>query len=95
MLVGRDSSVGLATCFGLDAPGSSPGGERDFPHPSRPALEPIQPPIQLVPGHFREGKVARGVTLTTHPPYSAEVIERVELRVYLYSPSGPSWPVIG
>jgi hypothetical protein len=28
-----------------------------------------------------------------HPPSSAEVKERVEL--YLYSPSGPSWPVLG
>ena len=29
-----------------------------------------------------------------HPsPYSAEVKERVE--VYLYSPSGPSWPILG
>jgi len=27
------------------------------------------------------------------PPYSAEVKERVEL--YLYSPSGPWWPVTG
>ena len=27
------------------------------------------------------------------PPASAEVKERVEL--YLYSPSGPSWPVLG
>jgi len=27
------------------------------------------------------------------PPSSAEVKERVEL--YLYSPSGPSWPVLG
>ena len=27
------------------------------------------------------------------PPYSAEVKERVEL--YLYSPYGPSWPVLG
>jgi hypothetical protein len=27
------------------------------------------------------------------PPSSAEVEERVEL--YLYSPSGPSWPVMG
>ena len=32
------------------------------------------------------------MALTTHPP-SAKVKERVEL--YLYSPSGPSWPVIG
>jgi len=27
------------------------------------------------------------------PPSSAEVKEKVEL--YLYSPSGPSWPVLG
>ena len=27
------------------------------------------------------------------PPYSAKVIERVEL--YLYSPSEPLWPVLG
>ena len=27
------------------------------------------------------------------PPYNAEVKERVE--IYLYSTSGPSWPVIG
>jgi hypothetical protein len=32
------------------------------------------------------------VELTT-PPSSGEVKERVEL--YLYSPSGPSWPVLG
>ena len=31
--------------------------------------------------------------LATHPPSSAEVEGRVEL--YICSPSGPSWPVIG
>jgi hypothetical protein len=33
------------------------------------------------------------VAFTTHPQLSAEVKERVEL--YLFSPSGPSWPIIG
>jgi len=41
-----------------------------------------------IPGLKRPG---RGVDHP--PPSSAEVKERVEL--YLYSPSGPSWPVIG
>jgi hypothetical protein len=33
------------------------------------------------------------VAFTTYPHLNAEVKERVEL--YFYSPSGPSWPVIG
>jgi hypothetical protein len=42
----------------------------------------------LFPGVKRPG---RGVVLP--PPSSAEVKERVYL--YLYSPSGPSWPILG
>jgi hypothetical protein len=40
------------------------------------------------PGVMRPG---RGVDHP--PPFSAELKERVKL--YLYSPSGPSWPVLG
>jgi hypothetical protein len=80
--------VGIATRYGLDGPGLEFRWGRDFPHPSRPALGPIQPPVQRVPGVKRQ---ERGVD---HPPTSsAEVKERVEL--YLYSPSGPSWTVLG
>jgi hypothetical protein len=35
--VGRDSSVGIETRYGLDGPGIESRWERDFPHLSRPA----------------------------------------------------------
>ena len=50
--VGRDNSVGIATRYGLDSPGIEFPWGRDFPHPSRPALGPTQPPIQRVPCLF-------------------------------------------
>jgi hypothetical protein len=52
--VGRDSAVGIATRYGLDGPGIEYRWRRDFPHPTRPAVGPTQPPIPCVPGHFRE-----------------------------------------
>ena len=46
----KDSSVGIATRYGLGGPGIESRWGRDFPHPSRPALGPIQPPKLGVPG---------------------------------------------
>ena len=42
---GRDSSVDIATRYGLDGPVIKSRWGRDFPHPSRPALGSTQPPI--------------------------------------------------
>ena len=47
-MCGPGSSVGIATDYGLDCPGSNPGGDEIF-CPSRPALEPTQPPVKQVP----------------------------------------------
>ena len=46
------SSVSIVTDYGLDGPGLNPGGDEIF-RPSKPALGPTQPPVQLVPGLSR------------------------------------------
>ena len=49
---GPCSSVGIATDYGLDGPGSNPGRDEIF-RSTRPALCPTQPPVQWVPGLSR------------------------------------------
>jgi len=61
------SLVGITTGYGLDGPGKEFRWVRDFPHLSRPALGPTQPPVQWVPGLSPGLKSGRGVTLTPHP----------------------------
>jgi hypothetical protein len=85
------SAVGIATRYWLGSLGIHSRWGRDFPHPSRPALRPTQPLIQWISGLSR-GKAA-GAWRWPPTPSSAEVKESVEL--YVYSPSGPSWPVVG
>ena len=84
--VGRDSSVGTATRYGLDGPGIESRWGAIF-----------SAPVQTGPGAHPAGsfsgleRLGRGVDHP--PPSSAEVEGRVEL--YICSNSGPSWPVIG
>jgi hypothetical protein len=81
---GPDSSVGIATGYGLDDPGIESQWGLDFPHLSRPALGPTQPPVQSVPGLSPGVESGRGVTLTPHPFLVPRSKNRVEL--CLYSP---------
>jgi len=50
ILSGPGSVVGIATSYGLEGPGIETRWGRDFPHLPRPALRPLQPPVQWVPG---------------------------------------------
>ena len=48
----RDSVVDIATRNGLDGLGIQSWWGRDFPHPSKSALGPTQPPVQWEPRLF-------------------------------------------
>jgi len=80
------------THYGLDGPAIDPGGGEIFcTHPD----QPWDPPSLLYNGYrVFPGEVKQPWSGIAHPTtYSAQVKERVEQ--YLYSTSGPSWPVIG
>jgi len=87
----QDSAVGIDSLRAGRSGDRISVGVRFFAHvPTGPG---VQPTSYTVTTGFFSGvnRPGRGVD---HPPLpSAEVKERVEL--YLYSKSGPSWPVIG
>ena len=89
---GRDSSVGIATRYGLDGPGIESRWRARFSASVQTGPEAHPASYTMGTGSFpRVKRPGRGVD---HPhPSSDEVEGRVQL--YIYSPSGPSWPVLG
>jgi hypothetical protein len=57
-IVGRDTSVGIGTRYGMDGLEIESRFRWDFPQPARTALQSTQPPKQRVSGLFPEGKSA-------------------------------------
>ena len=76
--VGRVGVFGIATRYGLDGPGIVSRWGRDFPQPSRLALEPTQPFKQWLPSPFPAGKAA-GAWNWPSISSSGEVKDRAEL----------------
>jgi hypothetical protein len=83
--VGRDSSVGIATRYGLKGPGIECRWVSKFSARIQTGLGAL---TASCTGGTRSFPRVRRPTLS-----SFEGKERVEL--YLCSPSGPSWPVLG
>jgi len=83
--------VGIATGYGLDGPGIEPRLTARFSTPVQTGPGENPAPSTMGSGSFPGVRLpGRGVY---HPPAStAEVKERAQL--YLYSPSGPSRPVL-
>ena len=88
----RDSSVGIATRYGLDCPRIEFRWGARFSAPVQTGPEAHLASYTMGTGSFPGvNRPGRG---TDHPPPSkCRGHERIGL--YLYSPSGPQWPVIG
>jgi hypothetical protein len=89
----RDSSFGIATRYGLEGPGveSLWGARFSATRPDRPCG-----PSSLLYNGYRvsfQGEKRTGRGVDHRLPTGAQVEERLEL--YLYSPSGTSWLVLG
>ena len=88
----RDSSVGIATGYGLDGPGIESRWEARFSAPVQTGPEAHPASYKMGTGSFPGvQRPGRGVDHT--PSSSAKVKERVEL--YLYSSCKSSWAFLG
>jgi hypothetical protein len=86
-----DSSVGIATRYRLDGPGieSRWGARFSAPVQTGPGACPAS--YTMGTGSF-PGVKRPGPGVDHLPPSSVKVKERIE--IYLYSPYGPSWPIL-
>ena len=89
--VGQYSSVSTATHNGLDDPGIESRWGRDFPHLSRPAPEPIQPPVQWVPCLIPVIKAAGSWIWPPTPYLTPKLKEWVELHEACTESVHPLW----
>jgi hypothetical protein len=71
---GPGSVDGTATGYGLDGPGIESRWGRNFPHLSRPARGPTQPPVQWY-RVFSGGKERPARDADPSPPSSAMVLK--------------------
>ena len=90
--VGWDGVVGIVAHYGLDVLviESRWGARFSAPVQAGPGAHPVS--WRMGTGSF-PGVKRPGRGVSHPPPSSTEVKERVDL--YLYSPSGPSWPILG
>jgi hypothetical protein len=79
--VGQDSSVGMATRYGLDIPRIESSWWGSFPYLSRPAWGPPSLLYNVYQVSF-PGVKRLGRGIDHPPPLSVEVKERVELYIY-------------
>jgi len=92
MIVGWDGSVGISDSLWAGRFGDRMSVGARFSTQTGPGAYPVSYTMGTVsfPGVKQPG---HGVALTTHPHLALRFRERVEL--YLYSPCGFSWPVLG
>jgi hypothetical protein len=89
--VDRDRAVGIATRYGLDGPGIESRWVANFSAPVQTGPGAHLVSYTIGTGSLLGGKAAGGLGQPLTPS-GVEVKERVE--IYLYSLSGPLWPVL-
>ena len=84
--VGRDSSVGIATRYGLDAPGTESRYGRDFTHPSK--TGPGSHPDSYKKGYLATFLRVELPTVGVKYPPACSAKANASVELYHYSASG-------